>query len=177
MWESHDRYPKRHQLNRLGRDLDEIEFRVSLLRSDDWLANRPRHADGYRVQLWPNEPRGTLRVLLDTPLEPVEPEPWNCEKAITSEIELRSTLAVAEGLLGYELARPPPFRDLRTYVTADPFLVDLHERWRSQGCLLVSPPRPLHELLDPFAASLESYLTIESIYARVNGPRFPRKRR
>jgi hypothetical protein len=167
------RYPKRHQLTTFDSHLKEIDFRLSLPPSDAWLAEHARYTSGYTVRLWP-ESRG-IHVHLNVPPEPVEPDPWDFEESITPEIELRSTLAVAQGLLGYELARPPPLRDLLAYVTADPFLARLHDTWQSD--LILTPPRPLHESLDPFASSLESYLTIDSIYARVNGPRPPRKRR
>lgn len=171
----HERYPKRHQLTTFDPHLKEIEFRLSLLASDDWLAEWARYTSGYTIQLWPEGP-GVL-VLLDAPPDPAEPQPFDPYESITPEIELRSTLAVAQGLLGYELARPPPLRDLRSYFAGDPALADLHDRWKSQGSLQVPAPRPLHELLDPFAASLESYLTVDSIYARVDGRRPPRKRR
>jgi hypothetical protein len=172
------RYPKRHQLTTFDSHIDEIEFRLSLLPSDDWLAEWARHTSGYA--LWLSTPigqPGVVRARLVAPPDPIEPALWDFEESITPEIELRATLAVAEGLLGYELARPPPLRDLRTYVAADHLLASLHDRWRSEGSLQVPTPQPLHERLDPFASSLESYLTIDSIYARVDGPRPPRKRR
>lgn len=175
MFDSYARYPKRHQLDTFDSHLTEIEFRLSLLPRDSELTESARYTTGYTISLWSE--LSNVRVLLDAPTDFDEPDPWDTRVSITSQLHLRGTLAVAEGLLQHELPRPPPLNDLHAYVSSDPLLAELHQRWSSSHELLLSPPRPLHELLEPFAAAVESYLTIDSIYARVDGPRPPRKRR
>jgi len=179
MFDFHNRYPKRHQLTTFDANLREIEFRLSLLPSDAWLTEDAWCMSGYALQFssTPLQP-GNIHAYLDTPPEPPkDDESFVWCLSMTPHIHRRVTVAIAEGLLGYALARPPPLPELDAYASADPFLADLCRRWSSTHHLSLSLPRPLHELLDPLAASLESYLTIDSIYARVDGPRPPRKRR